>query len=149
MTSSLHEYIVTVAIFIFAAALAAELLNQLIAHKQLKKYGRWFLLAGCVLIISAVLSGNEAYAALQNPERVRDVVESHKLMGQIMMWLSIVAVAIRFFFLNERGMQIAYIVVLLAGAALLFRGATLGSEVDTRLNPAQQHDQKVNKPSFE
>lgn len=148
--ASIHPIIVNFAIILLGTGIAAEILGLVIKAEKIRRVATSLLWSGVLSALIAVLSGNDAYHHLSNPQWVEGVVDQHKLFGQLTLLSGILMLILRQWSLRgDRRVKIAFIFMLVLTASMLFQTATLGGEMEHRLHPHQQAPSKIEKPSFQ
>lgn len=128
-----HPIIVHFTIALLSIAIITDFLYLISKKENFWHFATYLLVLGTLSAVGAVLSGHQAEdSVLLNPQ-TRPMVDSHKLSGEITMWIFIALTTLRFVFikLKKFGEPVKWIYYLLGLTAMvfLFRTGILGGEM--------------------
>ncbi|MGH1362879.1 MAG: hypothetical protein ACRBF0_04930 [Calditrichia bacterium] len=145
---SLHAIVVTLAIPVLAAGIAADFLYLLAANQKIWRWASRLLFLGGGLVALAAFTGTQFYNAV--PSEIHEFAGGHRNSGFILLWSLIGIIGMRFLFIEfhlfKSLYRWVYYALLLVLGVLLFRTAMLGNRVGEKneylLPPKEQQLEK-------
>jgi len=99
--ASLHPLVIHFPIALLIAALAFDLVGVLWRREAFTSAGFYAQFLGALGTIAAVITGKQAEEAVEDLKGIEETLELHERLGQISMWIAILAVIGRWYLVRR------------------------------------------------
>jgi uncharacterized membrane protein len=132
--AELHPLIVHFPIALLSLYIVLEILTYFIKQDSLNHFTTWILLAGIIMAVNAVLTGNQAEQVaspyLGNTPGLKEAVETHEEFATFTLWYFLFLLVVRYFLMQKKKMTRLFksvlIILALCGGILIFQTGITG-----------------------
>ncbi|OGC96074.1 MAG: hypothetical protein A2W25_08555 [candidate division Zixibacteria bacterium RBG_16_53_22] len=126
-----HPVLAHFTIALFVAAVVFDLIGYFTKNESLKTAGRWNLLLASISAISSVITGLSAARVLPHNKEVHRIMETHELIGLIVLGILILLVIWRIFVRGSFPAKFGWLFLTIGviGISLVLTGGYLGGEL--------------------
>jgi uncharacterized membrane protein len=128
---NIHPILAHFTIALFVTAVVFDLIGYFTSNESLKAAGRWNLVFASISAITSVITGLAAANVLPHNDEVHRIMETHELIGMIVLGILILLVIWRIFVRGSFPAKFGwlFLAIGLIGISLVLTGGYLGGEM--------------------
>lgn len=129
----LHPVVVHFAIALLTVAVICDFLFLISQKENFRQISNYLLVVGTLSAIGAVLTGTQAFKLIDLTPKIEKLINSHRISGQLAMWMFIALTGLRYLFIKlqlfQKPLKWLYYIFSLIALVFLLRTGLLGGEM--------------------